>query len=178
MASQMTTVGKIVAPFGIRGEVKVYPYSDFLERCYLLKKVQLEAEGICQFKVVQKASIHKNMWILHFEDCHTREEAQKLTGSLVKILSSERVPLPPGSYYLDQIIGLEALTAAGEKLGRVIGIIKTGSNDVYVVKQEAGDEKNPGDGKEILVPALKSVVKEINLQKGYIVLELPEGLLE
>ncbi|RJX24069.1 MAG: 16S rRNA processing protein RimM [Dethiobacter sp.] len=178
MASQMTTVGKIVAPFGIRGEVKVYPYSDFLERCSLLKKVQLENEGTCLFKVVQKASIHKNMWILHFEDCHTREEAQKLTGSLVKILSSERVPLPPGSYYLDQIIGLEALTTAGEKLGSVGDIIKTGSNDVYVVYRDTGDGKAPGGGKEILVPALKSVVKEINLEKGYILLELPEGLLE
>jgi len=178
MPSQMTTVGKIVAPFGHRGEVKVYPYSDFLHRCYLLKNVRLEKEDTCQSRVVQKAFIHKNMWILHFEDCHTREEAQKLTGSLVKILTSERMPLPPDSYYLDQIIGLEAITTSGTRLGFVREIIKTGSNDVYVVRRESGEGEKPGKGEEILVPALKSVVKEINLQLGYLLLELPEGLLE
>lgn len=179
MVSQMTVIGKIIAPFGIKGEVKVYPYSDFLERCYLLKKVMLENEGISEYKVVKKAYIHKNMWILLFEGCYTREEAQKLTGSVVKIFSTERIPLPPGSYYLDQIIGLQAFTVAGENLGYVSDIIKTGSNDVYVLTQEKKDGDKPsGSNREILVPALKSVVKEINLQKGYILIKLPEGLLD
>jgi 16S rRNA processing protein RimM len=118
------------------------------------------------------------MWILHFEGCHTREEAQKLTGSLLKILTSERMPLPPDSYYFDQIIGLEAIAASGMRLGFVREIIKTGSNDVYEVRRESAEGKKSGKGDEILVPALKSVVKEINLQSGYMLLELPEGLLD
>lgn len=178
MPSQMTTIGKIVAPFGVKGEVKVYPYSDFLQRCYLLKEVQLVNKDICQLKIVQRAYIHKNMWILQFKDCHDREEARKLSGSLIKIRSSERIPLPSGSYYLDQIIGLKVLTADGKKLGCVSDIMKTGSNDVYVVNQEDAELKSTGSSREILIPALKSVVKEINLQEGYILIELPEGLLD
>jgi len=180
MVPQMTVIGKVIAPFGIKGEVKVYPYSDFLERCYLLKNVILENEGRSWNKVVKKAYIHKKLWILLFEDCTTREEALKLTGSFVKIISSERVPLPPGSYYFDQIIGLDVFTFTGENLGYVSDIIKTGSNDVYVVTlgdEEKKSSKGKGN-KEILIPALKSVVKEINLQEGYIIIELLAGLLD
>ena len=65
----------------------------------------------------------------------------------------------------------------GNKLGHVQDIMKTGSNDVYVIKKEK-EQKQVGDSQELLVPALKSVVKEINLEKGYILLELPAGLLE
>ena len=81
------------------------------------------------------------------------------------------MPLPSGHYYIDQIIGLDVLTEAGLNLGQVKNILKTGSNDVYVVD-------NNGNGREILIPALKSVVKEINLQKSYILIELPAGLLD
>ncbi len=111
------------------------------------------------------------MWILLFEGCHTREDALNLTNYFVKIPSSERVPLPSGHYYIDQIIGLDVLTEAGLNLGQVKNILKTGSNDVYVVD-------NNGNGREILIPALKSVVKKIDLQKGYILIELPAGLLD
>jgi len=176
MIPQMTIIGKIIAPFGTKGEVKVYPYSDFLERCYLLRKVKLEGRGIDHFKVIKKAYIHKNLWIIHFEDCNTRTDAQRLSGLLVKISSAERVPLPEGSYYFDQIIGLIALTVSGEKLGRVKEIIKTGSNDVYVIKNEVEEVEDTQRAGEILVPALKDIVKEINLEKGYILLELPAGL--
>ncbi|NMB41590.1 MAG: 16S rRNA processing protein RimM [Firmicutes bacterium] len=180
MVSQITTIGKIIAPFGIKGEVKVFPYSDFLDRCYLLKKVQLKRGSIHQSKNVQKAFIHKNIWILKFEDCHTREDAQKLRGSLVNIPSSQRVPLPPGSYYIDQLVGLDVFTVEGKKIGQIQDILKTGSNDVYIINPESDvtQKKNKKGNKEILIPALKSVVKEINLRKGYLLLDPPAGLLE
>jgi len=133
---QMTVIGKVIAPFGIKGAVKVYPYTDFPERYRLLKKIKLAGKGFCQFKTVQKARKHKNLWVLHFEDCSTRDEARKLVGLLVKICSLDRMPLPAGSFYLDEILGLQAVTAAGKKIGCVQEIIKTGSNDVYVIKKE------------------------------------------
>jgi 16S rRNA processing protein RimM len=171
---QMTVIGKVIAPFGIKGAVKVYPYTDFPERYRLLKKIKLAGKGFCQFKTVQKARKHKNLWVLHFEDCSTRDEARKLVGLLVKICSLDRMPLPAGSFYLDEILGLQAVTAAGKKIGCVQEIIKTGSNDVYVIKKEK--EQVQGKNRELLVPALKKVVKEVNLEKGYILLELPAGL--
>jgi len=177
MSSQMITIGKIVAPFGLKGEVKVYPYSDFLERCYLLKKVLLEGKDFCGFKVIKKAFIHKYLWVVHFEGCENRDDAGALTGMMVKIRSSERVPLPEGTYYYDQIIGLEALTVDGGKLGIVGEILRTGGNDVYVIT--SGEEEDSRERrKQILIPALKTVVREINLQKGYLVVKLPPGLVD
>ena len=92
MVVQMAVIGKVIAPFGIKGAVKIYPYTDFPERYRLLKKVKLEGKGFSQFKVIQKARRHKNLWILHFEDCCTRDEAQKLVDLLVKIPSAQRMP--------------------------------------------------------------------------------------
>jgi 16S rRNA processing protein RimM len=177
MTSQMTTIGQVLSPFGKSGEVKVFPYSDFLERYHLLKEVKLEGKGFEEFKVIKKAYIHRNLWVFHFENCNTREDAEKLLGLTVKIFSKDRVKLPPGEYYLDQIIGLQALTVEGEMLGTVKDIIKTGSNDVYVIGQE-GKEYEVTKKKDILVPALKSVVKKISLKKGYIELDLPPGLMD
>jgi 16S rRNA processing protein RimM len=176
MSLRMTIIGKVISPYGIKGEVKVYPYSDFLDRCYLLKKVKLEGESYCGFKEVKKAYIHQKLWVFHFEGCNSRDDARELYGLLVKIFSSERVPLPPGEYYLDQIIGLKAFTVEGRKLGYVKDIIRS-SNDVYVISnQEAGEEA--GKRKDILIPALKTVVKEINLEKGTILIDPLPGLLD
>ncbi len=177
MASRMATIGKIIAPFGVNGAVKVYPYSDFLERCYKLYRVKIVGNSICEFRAVIKASIHKGLWILYLEGCDTRNDAEKIRGSLVQIFFSERVPLPDGTYYFDQIIGLEVQTARGEKVGVVKDIIKTGSNDVYVVEKKQ-QEGNEASGGEIMVPALKKFVQEINTREGYLLLSIPPGLLE
>jgi len=176
MTSEMITIGKIVASFGIKGEVKVYPYSDFLDRVFLLKKVLLEKKEFRGSRIIKKAFIHKNIWIMHFEGCDSRDDADGLIGTMIKIPASERVPLPKGSYYFDQIIGLKAITVDGEKLGIVDEILKPGGNDVYVI--------NPGEGqgddvikKKIMLPALKTVIREINPEEGYMLVELPPGLL-
>ncbi len=173
---QMITIGKFVAPFGVKGEVKVYPYSDFLERCALFKEVTVELRGQPETRLVKEARVHKNLWVLRLEGSDTREDAARLTGALLKIPADQRIVLPEGSYYFEQIIGLNAISVDGEKLGVVRDIIKTGGNDIYVVNREnsEGEAISP----EILVPALRNVVKEINLQEGYMLLDLPLGLVD
>ena len=91
-------------------------------------------------------------------------------GSLLTVPLSERVKLPPDTYYLDQIIGLDVFTTAGECLGRVTEILQTGSNDVYVVRPTEKGQK------DLLLPALKSVVKKVDLQAGRMEVDLPRGL--
>lgn len=177
MTSELVTIGNIVAPFGVKGEVKVYPYSDFLERCHLLKEVMLEGKGFREVKIVKKAFIHKNLWVLHFGDCETRDDAVALTGVMVKIPASERVKLPEGVYYFDQIVGLEVYTIEGEKLGFVEEILKTGGNDVYVINPVQKNNRKD-NSKQILIPALKTVIKEINPGKGYLLVKLPPGLVD
>ncbi len=174
MTSEMVSIGKITSPFGVQGKVKVYPYSDFLERCYLLKRVKLEGEAVDEFRDVKEAYLHKNLWVIHFEKSDSREDAILLKGSLVKIPFDERISLPQGSYYFDEIIGLSAFSVEGEKLGTVDDILKTGNNDIYVVK---GFDKEGGQ-REILVPALKVFVKEISVPEGYMILDLPPGLYD
>ena len=172
-SEQMITIGKFVAPFGVKGEVKVYPYSDFLERCALLKEVTVEGKGQTETRLVKEARVYKNLWVLRLDGSDTREDAALLTGSLLKIPPEQRIHLPEGRYYFDEIVGLAAISVTGEKLGVVREIIKTGGNDVYVV-----DRKSIVASPDILVPALRSVVKEINLQEGYMLLDLPVGLVE
>lgn len=174
MTSEMVSIGRVISSFGIHGKVKVYPYSDFLERCYLLKVVKLEGEGIDEYREVKEAQLHKNLWVIHFDNCNTRDDAILLKGSLLKIPIAERISLPEGSYYYDEIIGLNAFSVEGEKLGTVHDIIKTGKNDVYVLKRG----NNDGGQKEILVPALKVFVKRISVSEGLMILDLPPGLYE
>ena len=182
--SEMIDIGKIIAPFGVRGEVKVYPYTDFPQRVYSLKEVLLEGKGSSSFHTIKKAFIHKNIWVITFEGCESREGADALIGMTIRIPSSERLPLPDDTYYFDEIIGLEVFTVGGEKLGIVEEILKTGGNDVYIV--DPADEQTVGaDGvndevkrKKIMLPALKSVVREINPEKGSMLVELPPGLLD
>lgn len=176
-AEPLTTIGKILAPFGVKGELKVYPYSDFLERCTLLRDVLVERQGIHEHHRVTEARVHNNIWVIKLDDTNSREDAAMLTGSLLKIPTSDRLALPEGSYYLDDIVGLDAISVTGEKLGMVREVIKTGGNDVYVVKREKSFAAT-GRNSDILVPATRNVVKEINLQQGYMLLDLPLGLID
>ncbi len=174
MNSEMVSIGRVISSFGVNGKVKVYPYSDFLERCHLLEVVKLEGEGIDEYREVKDAQIHKNLWVIQFDNCKTRDDAILLKGSLVKIPIAERISLPEGSYYYDEIIGLNAFSVEGEKLGTVHDIIKTGKNDVYVLKRT----NNDGEQKEILVPALKVFIKRISVPEGLMILDLPPGLYD
>ena len=100
---------------------------------------------------------------------------------LVRIPASERLPLPEDTYYFDEIIGLDVITADGEKLGVVEEILKTGGNDVYIIDPvEKITDESTGEAKKkkIMLPALKSVVREINPESGRMLVELPPGLLD
>ena len=176
-AEPLTTIGKIMAPFGVKGSLKVYPYSDFLERCTLLCEVLVERQGIHEHHRVTEARVHNNIWVIKLDNTNSREEAAMLSGSLIKIPTRDRFVLPEGRYYCDDIVGLTAISVTGEKLGMVREVIKAGGNDVYVVEREKGLEAI-GRNRDILVPATRHVVKEINLQKGYMLLDLPLGLID
>jgi 16S rRNA processing protein RimM len=99
----------------------------------------------------------------------TRTQAEQLRGQLVQIPIEEAIPLPEGSYYHYQLLGLQVATAAGEILGVVTEILETGANDVYVVQNR--------DQAEILLPAIPDVVKAIDLEKGQMIVELLDGLI-
>ena len=157
-------VGRILAPWGIMGEVKVQVVTDFPDRLAPPKLVYINA---CPLKI-ESSRPHKEHLVLKLATIGNVEAAEKLRGQDLTIPSSELYPLPEGQYYLFQIVGLDVLTTEGEYLGRITDIMTTASNDVYIVEGERG---------EILIPAIEDVVKSIDLEKRKIIIEAIEGLL-
>ncbi|MBM7854372.1 16S rRNA processing protein RimM [Desulfohalotomaculum tongense] len=170
MAVEYITIGEIVNTHGVRGEVRLIPLTDFPERFKELEAVHILIDHRRFVHHIEKSRRHKQFIIIKFREVEDMNGAERLKGALVQITREQLKPLPEGSYYIFEIEGLDVFDINGEKLGRVKKVFSTGANDVYVVK--------PPAGKDILIPALKKVVKEINLAENRMVVELPEGLLD
>lgn len=163
-------VAKVVSTHGVRGEVKAIPLSDFPDRYSSLERVYVERNK--SYHEIKVASVrwNKRHLLIKFEGIETPEQAALLKDKYLMIDVEDTVPLPEGSYYLFEIIGLEAVDIMGNPLGTIQDILQTAANDVYVVKKK--------DEKEILIPALKKVVKQVDLENKTMVVDLPEGLVE
>lgn len=157
-------VGRILTPWGIRGEVKVEVLTDFPERFAPRKIVYLNNRPL----EIERCHPHKQHMVVKLATIDNIEAAENLRGQELTIPGSELHALPEGQYYTFQLIGLKVVTTEGKTLGRVTDIMLTASNDVYIV------EGKPG---EILIPAIEDVVKSIDLKKGKMVIEAIDGLL-
>ena len=164
MADGRVVIGKAGAPHGLRGEVRVIPLTDFPERFESLREVFI-GERVFH---VEHVHYHRQFVLLTLAECTSLEAAAKLTGELLRVAREDAAPLAEGEFYTFDIIGLAVLDMAGERLGEVTNVLKTGSNDVYVVKKP--------DGSELLVPALKNVVREIDIAGGFLRVDLQEEL--
>lgn len=166
-ASRYLDVGRIVAPFGLVGEVKVVPLTDFPERFDTMKTV-LVGESHRRYRIVHARSARGQV-LLKLRGVDDSVAAEALRGEMLRVPLTEAVALDDDQYFWYQIIDLEVVTAAGQSLGKVVDIIKTGANDVYVVRGSRG---------ELLIPAIEDVVKEVDLKAGRIVVELIPGLVD
>lgn len=160
------TIGQVLAPWGVAGEAKVAIITDFPERFALLDQVYL-GDDLTPYKL-SSARLYKHFVLLKFVGVDSPEAVKELGGAEVRIPQSQAMPLQPGEYYEHQIIGLDVVTEEGQSLGQVTEILYTGGNEVYVVQ---------GGGREVLIPAIKSVISEISLEKGRITIHVMEGLL-
>jgi len=170
-------VGEVAATWGNRGEIKIIPHTDFPERFKQMEAVRLFAKNAQEpmgVFVLEGCRSHKDGILLKLKDVDTIDQAEKLRGLLIKVGHDELMPLPPGRFYIFQIIGLECQTVTGEKLGVVIDVLPTGANDVYVVEPYPGVTKL----KEILIPAVPQVVKDIRPEEGLMIIELLDGMLD
>ena len=161
-------IGQIVNTFGIKGEVKVKPFTDDINRFDELKKVYVKTKtGIKQYKI-ENVKYHKNMVLLKLEGINRIEDAEMLRNLFLEIDREDAIPLEEGTYFIADLIGLEVYTDEGKLLGKVEDIYNTGNNDIYVVKDELG--------KQILLPGIKEVIKEVKLDEKIIV-HLLQGLV-
>jgi 16S rRNA processing protein RimM len=158
-------VARVLAPWGIRGEVKAEILTDFPNRFSLLEIVYLGED--LEPVELESTRLHKRFALLKFAELNRREDVDRLRGMLVQIRADQAMPLDEDTYYVHQIEGLEVWTSDGEHLGPVIEVLFTGGNDVYVVKTKE---------QELLIPAISDVVREVDLEAGRLTVRLLEGL--
>lgn len=162
-------VGQIVNTNGLKGVVKIKPFTDDIKRFEKLKSIYVQKkQELVEFKIEYVRYV-KNMVLLKLEGIDTIEEAEKYRNLYLKIKREDAGKLPDGSYYVADILECEVFSKEGDLLGKVDDVFPTGSNDVYVVKD--------GMGKQILLPAIEAVIKEIDVQNKKIVVDLIEGLI-
>ena len=164
-------IGRVAGAHGLLGELKVQILTDEPTRYGRLKRVYVGREGEePQPRKLEGTRFHQRRVLLRLQGCTDRTSAEALRGTLIQVPIEEAIPLEAGEYYEHQIVGLAVWTAAGESLGKVVEILYTGANDVYVVK---------GTGRrDVLLPAIAGVILEVDLEAGRLVVQLPEGLLE
>ena len=162
-------IGQIVNTFGIKGFVKVKPFTDDIHRFDNLKEIYIEKQKKLEKYLIEEVKYHKQMILIKFKGIDKIEEAELLRNSYLKVDREKEEPLEENTYYIIDLIGIEVYTDKNELLGILEDIYNTGANDIYVVKNELG--------KQILLPAISDVVKSINLEEKKIVVHLIEGLV-
>ena len=162
-------IGQIVNTFGIKGQVKVKPFTDDINRFDRLKKIYISNKNGKKEYQIQEVKYHKNMVLMKLEGVDTPEQADLLRQSYLLVDRADEEPLEEGVYYIVDLLGLEVYTDDNKLLGKVDDIFNTGSNDIYVVKDEMG--------KQILLPGIPDVLKNVDLEKGKITVHLIPGLI-
>jgi len=165
----LVAVGRIVGVHGIRGELKVEPLTDFPERFAPGSKfILVSPTGVVRPARALSSRIHKGKVLLQIDGVDDRSAAESLRGGLLKVEEEDLAPLPEGQYYHFQLVGLEVFTESGERLGEVKEVLPTGGNLVLIVH----------DGlREVLLPFIDDVVREVDRESGCITVHLLDGLL-
>jgi 16S rRNA processing protein RimM len=156
------TAGRVLAPHGVRGEVKVEPLTDFPERFSPGSVLWLRGAPV---RVVRGRWQGRTV-VLKLEGLDDRDSAERLRGAELQVMPSPE-NLAEGVFYRDEVIGLRVIDENGADLGRLADILRTGSNDVFVVRGPRG---------ELLLPATDDVVKSVDLDGGRVVVEVLPGL--
>lgn len=160
-------IGKLRRPHGVRGEISMEIYTDFPERLRAGVTVYVGEEHI-PYQVRSRRSVHAGL-LISFKGIDTPEAAVQLRNTFVYVRTADRPALPEGEYYHHEIIGLQVVSDEGQPLGELVEVLSYPANDVYVVR--------PTTGQEILIPALRSVILDVDLDAGEMHVHLLPGLL-
>ena len=173
-SQSLVAVARILGPHGREGEIRARSTSNVQDRFDEGQSLELSkdgstADGRKLLIVRSRATItrRREELILLFRGFSDRDQAMRLTGQWLCVDQSSVPEAEEGEYFHYQIIGLKVISVTGEDLGEITDILETGSNDVYVVVGPTG---------EILVPAIRDVIKEIDILSGLMTVDLPEGL--
>ena len=156
--SEKIEVGKYINTFGIKGEIKVYPYVEYFDK---LKYIIIDNKRMD----IKKIRYKKNVAIVKLNEIDDINQIEDLKGKVVTINKDDVPKLPEGEYYAEDLIGMEVYTDDGKLLGKLDDVFNTGANDIYQV------------GK-ILLPVIDDVVKEIDTTNNKIIVHIIDGLLD
>lgn len=171
MKEKMFKVGQIVNTHGIKGEVRVKSFTEHEDRFHVGKKLYVFLPDETYEELEIKSSrTHQQYFLLSFTGHESIEDVETLKGAPVMIKEDQLKDLREGEYYVHDIIQCTMYTLDGEKLGKIVEVLSTGANDVWVVEQ--------ADGKEVLIPYIRDVVKDVNLKEKKVYIEVMEGLLD
>jgi 16S rRNA processing protein RimM len=163
------TVGRVTKPQGLTGEVRLTLYGGSVEVLEGLRHVTAVGNGTSRALTLESVEGRGQAVIARFAEVRDRTAAEALVGWDLEVPEAEIPALEPGAYYTYQLEGLEVVTEAGERLGVLEEVLDLPAHDVYVVR--AGD-------RQVLIPATEEVVREVDLEKGRMVIHLLEGLLD
>jgi 16S rRNA processing protein RimM len=163
--ADLIMLGRILRPHGVRGELVLEADADAENALAAVETVFVgEPPAACALAGVRR---HRDRLLIRLAGCDDRDFAEAYRGQPVRLAPQAAPPLPPGTYYWSQIIGLTVVTDDGETLGAIAEILETGANDVYVVRD---------DGKELLIPATPGVIQQVDLEQKRMIVHLLEGL--
>ena len=163
-------VGVIASTHGVRGEVKVFPTTDDVRRFKKLKEVILDTGKENRILEIEQVKFFKQFAILKFKGIDTLDEVEKYRKKSLYVTRENAVRLNKDEYFIADLIGLKVLDEAGEALGGLEDVIETGANDVYQIKMN--------DGRQLLLPAIRQCVLEVDVEAGFMKIHILEGLLD
>lgn len=161
-------IGKIVNTHGLRGEVKVVPWTDSPDDFEAVEKVFLKIKSEYMPLTVKSVRYQKNNLIVKFREFDNINDVEAFKGATLYCDRDELGELPEGVYYIVDLIGLTVVSDEGDVVGVIADVFNTGANDIYDVKREGK--------KNLLLPVIDEVVKEIDMEKGQVTVHIMEGL--
>lgn len=169
MEKQLLEIGQIVNTYGIKGFLKVVPYTDDIKRFEKLNSIYIQTKKALETVTIEEVKYSKNLVLLKIKGIDNINDAENYKNCYIKINRSDAVELPEDSYFIIDLIGIKVYTDEGEELGDIVDVFPTGANDVYVVKNEIG--------KQVLLPAIGDVIKNVDIKNKKMIIHLIEGLV-
>lgn len=162
--NELITIGVIVAPHGVRGDLRIMPQTDFPDRFLTMDACYIDGKEYH----ITSARYRKQFILATFKEVPDRNAAELMARKEIQVPRDQLVELPEGRYYIFDIIGLTVEDTKGHVLGTVSDVLQPGANDVYVVKQEGQPD--------LLLPVLEHVILDIDVEGGKIIADPPEWI--
>ena len=160
-------IGKITAPVGIKGEIRVYPYTDEITRFSAVKELTVEGEEAV--RSVEKFRVDKNMVVLKLSGIDDRNTSETYRNKNL-LMDKEEFDLDEDVFYADDLIGMEVFDESGNLLGELSDILNKPTQDLY--------EVSCGDGKSFVIPAVKEFILDVDTEENKMVVHLIDGLMD